>query len=127
MPQFPKVRKEKKGIITSLISSFIGLAYHGISSFLHNRGHKALHKGIKAMETKVDLQYNRPVHLEDSLVMYGVFNADPLERLIKTVHQMHNTTTPNERSFTGELSTAFTWYVRKIELIHFAINLPFFI
>ena len=35
LPQIP--RKQKCGIITMLVSSFIGLAYEGISSFLHHR------------------------------------------------------------------------------------------
>ena len=35
LPQIP--RKQKCGIITILVSSFIGLAYEGISSFLHHR------------------------------------------------------------------------------------------
>ena len=38
--------KQKCGIITTLVSGFIGLAYEGISSFLHNRRHKALHKVV---------------------------------------------------------------------------------
>ena len=35
LPQIP--RKQKCGIITMLVSSFIGLAYEGISSFLHHK------------------------------------------------------------------------------------------
>ena len=35
LPQIP--RKQKHGIITMLVSSFIGLAYEGISSFLHHK------------------------------------------------------------------------------------------
>ena len=35
LPQVP--RKHKHGIITTLVSSFIGLAYEGISSFLHHK------------------------------------------------------------------------------------------
>ena len=35
LPQVP--RKQKHGIITTLVSSFIGLAYEGISSFLHHK------------------------------------------------------------------------------------------
>ena len=35
LPQIP--RKQKCGIINTLVSSFIGLAYEGISSFLHYR------------------------------------------------------------------------------------------
>ena len=83
-----------------------------ISSFLHNRRHKALHKPLNAKDTKVNLQHNKLIHLEDSMVMNGVYNAETLEK-INTVYQIHHITTPNERLFAGELNTAFTWYVKK--------------
>ena len=121
LPQYSKVRKEKRGIITSLITSFIGLAYQSISSFLNIRRHKALHEAVKAMETKVDIQCNRLIHLEYSMVMCGVYNAETFKELFKTVQQMLNTTNPNEKLFTGELSTAFIWYVHKNGLHHYAI------
>ena len=35
LPEIP--RKQKSGIITTKVSSFIGLAYEGISSFLHHK------------------------------------------------------------------------------------------
>ena len=35
LPEIP--RKQKCGIITMLVSSFIGLAYESISSFLHHK------------------------------------------------------------------------------------------
>ena len=35
---------------------------------------------------------------------------------------MHNTTTPNGKLFTGELSTAFMWYVNKNGVHHYSIN-----
>ena len=57
------------------------------------------------------------------MVMYGVYNAETLEKFINTVHQMHNITTLNERLFVGELSTAYTWYVNKNGVHHYAINL----
>ena len=41
LPQIPRI--QKCGIIITLLSSFIGLAYGGISSFLHHRQNKALH------------------------------------------------------------------------------------
>ena len=53
--QFSMNRKENRGILTSIITGFIGLAYEGISSFLHNSRHKALHKAVKAMETKTNI------------------------------------------------------------------------
>ena len=49
LPQFSMNRKEKRSIVTSLITGFIGLAYEGISSFFHNRRYKALHKAVRAM------------------------------------------------------------------------------
>ena len=39
---FQKNKKEKRLIITSLVTCFIGLAYGGISSYLHNKRQKAL-------------------------------------------------------------------------------------
>ena len=82
----PKVRKEKRGIITPLISHFIGLVYEGIASFLHNRRHKALHKAVKAMEPKVNIEHKRLIQLEDSMVIYRVYDTETLERLVQTVH-----------------------------------------
>ena len=39
-----------------LITGFIGLGYEGISSFLHHKRQKALHKAVHAIDNKVDLQ-----------------------------------------------------------------------
>ena len=85
--------KQKHGIITTLVSGFIGLTYKGISSFLHNRRQKALHKAVRAMKSKTAVQHNKLIHLEDSMVMHGIYNAETLEQLINTVHCIHNTTT----------------------------------
>ena len=70
LPQVP--RKQKHGIITMLVSSFIGLAYEGISSFLHHKQNKALHKVVKAMENKATIQHNKLMQLENSMLMYGI-------------------------------------------------------
>ena len=51
------------------------------------------------MENKVNLQCNKLVHFEDSMVMYGVYNAKTLEKFIITIHRLHNITTQNERIF----------------------------
>ena len=45
------------------------------------------------MENKVDLQCNKIFHLEDSMVMCGVYNSDTLEDVLNTVHILHNRTT----------------------------------
>ena len=94
--------KPKCGIITTLVSGFIGLAYEGISSFLHNRRHKAMHKAVKAMDSKTTIQCNKLIHLEDSMEVYCIYNAETLEQLINTVHCIHNTTSSNEKLFAGQ-------------------------
>ena len=99
LPQMPRV--QKCGIITMLVSSFIGLAYGGISSFLQNNRNKTLCKAINARDNKADIQCNNLMHLKNSMLMYSVYNAEMLDKLIKTVHNIHNTTTSHERLFMG--------------------------
>ena len=43
---------------TLLTTVFIGLAYESIISFLHNKRHKTLHKSVKTMESKLNIQHN---------------------------------------------------------------------
>ena len=50
LPIFPKQDRQKRGIITSLITGFIGLAYEGISSFLQHKRQKALQKTVHAID-----------------------------------------------------------------------------
>ena len=68
LPTFPKDKRPKRGTILASVlggiaSSIIGLAYEGISSFLHHKRHKALNKAVKVMERKTDLQHNKIHHL----------------------------------------------------------------
>ena len=119
LPTFPKQDRKKRGIITSLIT---GLAYEGISSFLYHKRQKALQKAVHAIENKVDLQYNKIFHLEDSMVMYGVYNSDTLEDLIDTVHKLHNRTTWNEKIFSGQINNWYKYYLSTVGIQHYAIN-----
>ena len=87
----------------SIASSVISLAFEGISSFLHHKRHKALHKAVKVIEKRVDMQHNRVYHLEDIMIMYGKYNSDTLMDLIETVHKMHNVTIWKEKIFVGTM------------------------
>ena len=99
LPQLPT--KQTCGIITALVSGFIGLAYESTSSFLHNRRHKALQKAVKAMDSKTTIQHNELMHLEDMMVIYSIYNAKILDKLTNTVHHIHNIALPNEKLFVG--------------------------
>ena len=116
--------KQKQGIITALVSGFIGLSYEGNSRFLHNRRHKALHKAVKALDSKTTIQHNKLMHLEDSLVMYGIYNAETLEKLINVVHGIHNYVSPHERLFAGQQRTSLhlPMYANTLGIQHYSIN-----
>ena len=122
LPNLSQARKEKRGIIASLITGIIGLAYEGISSYLHNRRQKAMNKAFIAIENYVNPQHNKIIHLENSMTMYGIYNSETLEKLIDTVHKMHNTTTWNEELFASKLDAWYKWYLSKDGISNCAIN-----
>ena len=74
------------------------------------------------MESNVDLQCNRVFHMEDSVVLYGIYNSDSLETLIDTVHRLHNQTTWNEKLFAGKTDNWYGWYLSEKGVGHHAIN-----
>ena len=43
------------------------------------------------------------MHLENTMVMYGVYNAETLEKLVNTVLIIHNKTTPNKKTICRRL------------------------
>ena len=90
LPKFYTEQRNKRGTFGAIISGFIGLAFGGISRFLHHKRHKALHKAVKAMSISTDMQRNKLMHLENSLVMYGIYNAETLEKLVKIVQVIHS-------------------------------------
>ena len=96
-----------------------------MSSFLHNRRHKALHKAVCTMPSKVDIQTNKLIHLENTLVMYCVYNTETLEKLIKTLHTLHRRQSINEKLFTGQITKAYKYYSQMhgdLGIQHYAIN-----
>ena len=95
----PQVSRQKHGIITTLMSSFIGLAYKGISSFLQWKCENALHNAENNMSNQVNIQCNKLMKLDNITLMYGIYNWETLEKLIETVHEIHNTTSSHEKLF----------------------------
>ena len=119
----PQVNERQKcGIITTLVSSFIGLAYEGISSFLQNKRNNALHKAVNTMNNEANIQCNKLIKLDDTMLMYGIYNAETLEKLIKTVHEIHNTTSSHQKLFVGEHNHYFQntlhTFLRSTTLFH---------
>ena len=51
---------------------------------------------MKALDSKTTIQCNKVMHSEDSMIMCGIYNVETLEKLMNTVHHIHNFTSPNE-------------------------------
>ena len=125
MPEFNEGQKSIRGISSAIITGFIGLAFEGISNFLHHKRHAALHKAVKAMSISMDAQRNRFMHLENTLVRYGIDNAETLENLVKTVHALHSRQTLYEGLFTGHTLAAYEAYSQMhgaCGIQHYAVN-----
>ena len=105
-PLLPKMPRRKCGIVTTLVSGFIGLAYEGISSFLQGKCDTTLKKAVLAMDNEINIQHNKLLKLDNTMLMYGIYNAETLEKLINTVHEIHNVTSSHKRLFTGEHNPA---------------------
>ena len=95
-PLLAQLSRQKCGIITTLVSGFIGLAYEGISSFLQCKCENTLQKAVLAMNNQADIQYNKLMKLDNTMLMYGIYNAETLEKLINAVQEIHNVTSSHE-------------------------------
>ena len=54
------------------------------------------------MNNEVNFQCIKLQKLDNTMLMYGIYNAETLEKLINTVQEIHNATSSHERLFTGE-------------------------
>ena len=76
------------------------------------------------MNEKANIQCNKLMKMDDTMLMYGVYNAETLEKLIKTVHEICNTTLSHDKLFAGKhnLATFRILYTHSFDLQHFSIN-----
>ena len=57
------------------------------------------------MNNQADIQCNKLIKLDNTTLMYGIYNAGTLEKLINTVQDIHNVTSSHEKLFAGEHNT----------------------
>ena len=81
------------------------------------------------MDSKTAIQHNKLMQLENSMLMYGVYNVEMLEKPINAVHHIHNTTSSHERLFAGQQGslTLRSHYANSIGLHHYSINSLFYL
>ena len=54
-----------------------------------------------AMDNEVNFQHNKLLKLDNTMLMYGIYIAETLEKLIHTVQDICNVTSSHERLFAG--------------------------
>ena len=112
-PLLPQISRQKHDIITTLVSGFIGLLMKGYPVFLQQKHENALQKAVNAMSNQANIQCNRLMKLDNTMLMYGVFNSETLEKLINTVQEIHNVTSFCEKLFAGNTTLHsldyYTW------------------
>ena len=42
------------------------------------------------MSNQASIQHNKLMKLDNTMLMYGIYNAKTLEKLMNTVHEIHN-------------------------------------
>ena len=78
--------------------------------FFHHKRHKALQKAVKAMSITTEVQRNKLMHLENSLIMYRVYNTDTLEKLVETAQVLHSCQSLVEQLFAGQKVAVYDIY-----------------
>ena len=52
---------------------------------------------MNAMSNQANMQHNKLMKLDGTMLMYRIYSAETLEKLINTVHEIHNVTSSREK------------------------------
>ena len=77
------------------------------------------------MSILMDMQRNKLMHLENSLVIYGIYNVETSEKLVKTVQVIHSKQSLIEGLFADQSVAAYEVYSQMQgahSTQHYAIN-----
>ena len=77
------------------------------------------------MSISTDAQRNKLMHLENSLVMYRIYNAETLKKLVKMVQVIHSRQSLIEGIFAGKSAAAYEAYSQmhgQCDIQHYVIN-----
>ena len=75
------------------------------------------------MKKRNNIERKRVFHLEDSMIMHGVYNVDTLEKLIQMVHKMNNRSVWYEKLYVGQASNWFEKYSAGQGINYYALHL----
>ena len=78
------------------------------------------------MNDQINIQHNKLMNLDDTMLMYGIYNAETLEKLINTVHEIYKATSSHEDCLQGNTTlhysgcfTQVPYAYNNMQLIHY--------
>ena len=76
------------------------------------------------MSNQANIQCNKLMKSDNTMLMYGIYNAETLKKLINTVHEIHNVTSSHEKLFAGELNPSRfrMLYTDALDIQQYSIN-----
>ena len=76
------------------------------------------------MTNQASIQCHRLMKSDNTMLMYGIYNAETLEKLINTVPKIHNVTSSHEKLFAGEHNPKLLrlLYMDALGIQQYAIN-----
>ena len=121
VPTLPKDRP-KRGVMATVgktlakvllptIGSVAMLAMEKLTSWLHRKRHRAIEKGISAINSQNQLQADRLHQFHSEFLMYGKYNTQTLNSTLALVNQLQQ----NQQNFTRFLTEDFTFYTNVME------------
>ena len=83
-----------------------------------------MHKAVNALSNQANIQCNKLMKVDNTMLMYGIYNAEMLKKSINTVHDIHNITSSHEKLFAGEHNPSLfrLLYMDALGIQQYAIN-----
>ena len=81
-------------------------------------------ENAKMLCNQANIQCNKLMKLGNTMLMYGIYNTETLEKLVNTVLEMHNVTSSPEKLFAGEHNPSLfrMLYMDDLGIQQYAIN-----
>ena len=76
------------------------------------------------MSNQANIQHNKLMKLDNTMLMYGIYNVETLKKLVNKVHEIHNVTSSHEKLFVGEHNPSLfrMLYMDALGIQQYAIN-----
>ena len=120
-PNKSRFPNRKKRFITAIASALlpaagklVTLAVEELGGYLQRKRNKALNKALEQLEFRVDLTQNMMHQLEEDFLLFGEFEINSTESIVKTFQSLDGRTSTLEQWLLGEDKRMTSGYVNHL-------------